>query len=76
MQTERYKTIKGVEQFRPVLETYDETEGGFCLACGEPTDGVEPDARQYTCEGCGARKVYGVQELLLMGIAQVAEGFE
>jgi hypothetical protein len=23
---------------------------GFCVACGEETDGVEPDARRYTCE--------------------------
>jgi len=39
---------------------------GFCLACGEQASGVEPDAREYQCESCGQRKVYGAEELLLM----------
>ncbi len=43
---------------------------GFCLACGEQQDGCEPDARRYECECCGARKVYGAEELLLMGGAE------
>ena len=43
----------------------DEYEG-ICLACGEDAHGVEPDARKYECESCGAEKVYGCQELLLM----------
>ena len=40
---------------------------GFCLACGEIADCVEPDARGYTCEACGAPKVYGAEEIMLMG---------
>jgi DNA-directed RNA polymerase subunit RPC12/RpoP len=39
---------------------------GFCLACGAEHDGIEPDARRYTCTACGARKVYGAEELILM----------
>lgn len=39
---------------------------GFCVACGEDADGCEPDARRYECECCGARAVYGAEELLLM----------
>lgn len=39
---------------------------GFCIACGEEASGVEPDAREYTCESCGEPKVYGAEELLLM----------
>ena len=39
---------------------------GFCLACGEQAYGVEPDARKYTCESCGAPRVYGAEEILLM----------
>lgn len=46
---------------------------GGCLACGELADGVEPDAREYTCESCGEPKVYGAEELLLMGLARVSE---
>lgn len=38
---------------------------GFCVACGEDADGVEPDARKYECECCGERGVYGAEELLL-----------
>lgn len=40
---------------------------GFCRACGTHVYGVEPDARGYTCEGCGKPEVYGAEELLLMG---------
>ena len=39
---------------------------GFCLACGEDADGCEPDARNYECEHCGKRRVFGAEELLLM----------
>ena len=40
---------------------------GFCLRCGEMAYGVEPDARRYECESCGARAVYGAEEILLIG---------
>lgn len=39
---------------------------GFCLACGDQTCGVEPDARRYTCDSCGQPEVYGAEELLMM----------
>ena len=38
---------------------------GFCIMCGCEADGVEPDARKYTCESCGADCVYGVEELVM-----------
>jgi hypothetical protein len=41
---------------------------GLCLRCGEERYGTEPDARRYPCEGCDEKQVYGVQELLLMGL--------
>lgn len=41
---------------------------GFCIACGETNACIEPDAREYACEACGDRAVYGVQELLLSGL--------
>ena len=40
---------------------------GFCIECDEEAYGVEPDARAYTCESCGAKAVYGAEELLIMG---------
>lgn len=39
---------------------------GFCISCGNEQDGCEPDAREYECERCGERKVYGAEELLVM----------
>jgi hypothetical protein len=39
---------------------------GFCLACGNEQDGCEPDARNYPCESCGERRVYGAEELVLL----------
>ena len=38
---------------------------GFCTACGQQADGVEPDARGYECEVCGERAVSGADELLM-----------
>ena len=39
---------------------------GFCVACGEMSeDNVEPDAREYKCDNCGERAVYGAEELIL-----------
>ena len=40
---------------------------GFCVACEAEADGCEPDAREYKCESCGEREVYGASELLMMG---------
>lgn len=66
-----YKTKGGATQFKPSIQlamTMAEDYEGFCLACGDIQDGVEPDAQRYTCEGCGAAKVYGAEELVLMGL--------
>lgn len=52
------------------IEAASEDSAGFCLACGEEQGGVEPDARGYTCDCCGERKVYGAEELALMGRVQ------
>lgn len=48
-------------------EDFDDYNG-ICLACGEiQYGGVEPDARAYPCESCGAHDgVYGLEEALLM----------
>lgn len=37
---------------------------GFCVLCGEEAEGCEPDARKYPCDHCGARAVYGADDLL------------
>lgn len=40
---------------------------GICITCGNEQDGCEPDAEEYECEACGEHKVYGAEQLLLMG---------
>jgi len=44
---------------------------GFCTACGHEQDGCEPDAREYECEACGKKKVYGSDELIIMYMEDV-----
>jgi len=66
-----YTTKSGAKQFKPsaaLLQELDADNMGFCLACGDTAEGVEPDARRCTCECCGAPKVYGAAELALMGL--------
>lgn len=39
---------------------------GFCIMCGCEAEGVEPDARGFECESCGAEGgVYGAEELMM-----------
>lgn len=52
-----------VEAVREQMFGTQDTE--FCVACGEPQEGVEPDAERYECECCGERKVYGAEILLV-----------
>jgi hypothetical protein len=45
---------------------------GFCTNCKRMTsDGVEPDAREYECERCGERSVYGAEEALFMNLIEI-----
>ncbi len=74
MKKVQYKTRTGAMQWRPVFNEHFEavcleSQTGFCLACGHTMDGVEPDARKYACEHCQAPKVYGLEELVVMGLA-------
>ena len=40
---------------------------GFCLACGADQGECEPDARRRKCDACGQMKVYGAEEIIIMG---------
>ena len=42
---------------------------GFCLACGATMIGIEPDAENSLCESCGARAVWGAEELMFYAFA-------
>lgn len=68
-----YTAISGRIQYKPAAGwLVDIIEGdnstGFCLACAETAEDIEPDASDYTCAHCGASKVYGAEELLSMGL--------
>lgn len=41
---------------------------GWCIKCGADHYLVEPDARKYKCDECGAMEVYGASEILLCGM--------
>lgn len=66
-----FKTKSGSNVYLPSLSELEDavTIGtvGFCIACGETAEGVEPDARKYDCESCDKATVYGAEELALMG---------
>ena len=55
------RVVEAVERYHSSLDN-----PGFCLACGDDADGVEPDARNYECESCGATEVFGADEVLMM----------
>ena len=68
---QQYTARNGAKQWKPSIEyamLLSEANEGFCLACGNTQSGVEPDARKYTCESCGMPKVYGAEELVIMGL--------
>ena len=72
-----YKAKNGNTQYKPALSwllNAAENGEGFCVACGSEHDCVEPDARKYHCTDCGAHKVYGAEELMLMGLYRSDEG--
>lgn len=68
-----YTTRSGETLLKPSFKSLErsikaDSNDGFCLACGAWQGAVEPDARKYSCESCGAKKVYGAEELLTMGL--------
>ena len=72
MESIKVKTKSGKDVYICKLEegeaTFSKCDGqGMCVACGEFTDGVEPDARRYECDSCGQPRVYGIEELVIMG---------
>lgn len=56
-------------QFRQL----DDDSMGICVKCRVSQGGCEPDARNYECEGCGTRTVYGTAELLIMGCIRIVD---
>lgn len=71
--TIKYRAKNGAIQYKPTFEWIHEimisdNATGFCLACASDQAGVEPDVGKLACESCGARKVYGAELLLTLGL--------
>ena len=66
-----YTSKTGLKLFKPSasdLLIAIELDNGFCLACGAENEGIEPDARKYTCDCCDKNLVYGAEQLFLMNL--------
>lgn len=66
-----YTSRSGEKLFKPSIENVmalSHLGRGFCLACADDNDNVEPDAIKGLCDSCGERKVYGAEQLALMGL--------
>jgi Zn finger protein HypA/HybF involved in hydrogenase expression len=67
----QYRSRSGETLYKPSMKQLENAMNnncGYCLKCGSKAHNVEPDARKYECEHCGATKVYGAEELALMGL--------
>lgn len=66
-----YRAKNGNVQFKPKMSWIMGCKGddrGFCLACAQEWHNVEPDTTARLCPGCGERKVYGLEQLVLMDL--------
>lgn len=58
------------DEFAGHLESGD----GLCLKCGKwSKGGVEPDAKGYECESCGAEAVSGCMRVLILNRIKFVE---
>jgi hypothetical protein len=78
MTAEPYTTKNGSQRFRPVLTDSEASapqfeDGGFCIACGQEIEPIEPDARRVRCEACGEPLVFGLQELLMLDVLKIVD---
>lgn len=44
---------------------------GWCIVCGEDYMGIKPNDRAKECDECEKNLVYGVDELLRMGVIKI-----
>lgn len=66
--------VRGFSMTEGEFSDHSNNSDGGCLGCGKIIfGGVEPDAREYQCDYCGEHKVYGIDELLVMGKVEIFE---
>lgn len=66
----RTRTRKSEARFQATEEQVLEGRIGYCTACGEQAD-VEPDVSGGFCQACHEPKVYGLEQLVVMGLVEV-----
>ena len=54
-------------------ELWEDSFEGICLNCGNRQHGVEPDAENYSCESCGSKSVYGLEQAVICGFVGITE---
>lgn len=67
----QYKAKSGKFLYKPSYEELlvcDRNNEAFCLACGEMSQGYEPDTNREECPVCHEHKLFGNEELLAMGL--------
>lgn len=67
---------KDICNFAMTEEEYQEFDSdymGLCIHCGSEAFECEPDARNYPCDECSEKTVFGIQELLMMGNIRIVE---
>ena len=72
------KTKKGNYYFKFQMtedeySSLSEDYTGLCIFCGEEHSGKEPDASKDECEACNKRGVYGMEELIIMGLISFSD---
>lgn len=76
MKTIRSNKTNKIIGFKMNEETFESMRDdymGLCFSCGHDAHNIEPDARGYECEVCGENKVFGVEEILIMGRILISE---
>ena len=69
-----YKARNGQTRVKPqlgvdiTLKDLDASCEGWCLACGSFGQPAKPNAYKYKCDDCGETTLYGLDELVAMGL--------
>ena len=50
------------------LELASLNHEGFCISCGDLVQGIEPSARHRTCPCCKRPNVFGLEQIVQMGL--------
>lgn len=73
-QPDTIETAQPTRISRAAYAAASEAHRGVCLACERlTTAGVEPNALDVVCDGCGTRAAYGVKAALRLEFIEIVE---